>query len=178
MAADALVDHYPGAARALFDSGDVAKAISTQQTAVELSGNNPEFQQVLDRYQQIMTNMNANAAGRVGSGDWYLSIVGVLPAVLFTLPMAAWGLAATGGLRLNRGNGAASVLAFGLLAAVGAVAEAKVFHSQKEALALAFPDADRIEQNTHILTSGEVDRIQSMAQAMRMKARKWLGRLS
>mgnify|MGYP001824388693 CR=1 FL=1 len=35
--------------------------------------------QVLDRYQQIMVNMTANAEGLVPEDAWYLSIVGVLP---------------------------------------------------------------------------------------------------
>jgi GNAT superfamily N-acetyltransferase len=34
---------------------------------------------VLDRYGQVMAQMNANAEGLIDEGSWYLSIVGVLP---------------------------------------------------------------------------------------------------
>ena len=42
-------------------------------------------------------------------------------------------------------------------------AGAKVFHSREEALALAFPDADRVEDETIVLGDAEVERIQALA---------------
>jgi Na+-translocating ferredoxin:NAD+ oxidoreductase RnfG subunit len=42
-------------------------------------------------------------------------------------------------------------------------AEAKVFHSRREAIELAFPDADRIEDETVVLDESQATRIQSMA---------------
>jgi transcriptional regulator of nitric oxide reductase len=43
--------------------------------------------------------------------------------------------------------------------------EAKVFHSRREALELAFPDADRIEDETVVLDDSQATRIQSMARS-------------
>jgi hypothetical protein len=49
--------------------------------------------------------------------------------------------------------------------AAGAPAAAKVFVSQSEALAAAFPDADRIEDETYVLTDAQAERIGAIAQA-------------
>lgn len=43
--------------------------------------------------------------------------------------------------------------------------EAKVFFTQKEALEQAFPDADRIEQTTFVLTTEQVDAIQKQSRS-------------
>ena len=51
------------------------------------------------------------------------------------------------------------------LTLAGADADAKVFYSQKEALALAFPEADRIERKTYVLTEGQVAAIQKRARS-------------
>ncbi|MBW2383405.1 MAG: FMN-binding protein [Deltaproteobacteria bacterium] len=48
---------------------------------------------------------------------------------------------------------------------VGGEASAKVFYTQQEAMALAFPDADRIESRTHILSESEVSIIQSISRS-------------
>lgn len=55
----------------------------------------------------------------------------------------------------------------GLLALCGGAepARAKLFHSQEEALVLAFPEADRITKKVHILSDGEVAAIESMARS-------------
>jgi hypothetical protein len=42
-------------------------------------------------------------------------------------------------------------------------ARAKVFYSRSEALALAFPDADHIEDRTHVLSEEQAARIESLA---------------
>lgn len=42
-------------------------------------------------------------------------------------------------------------------------ARAKVFYSRSEALALAFPDADHVEDRTHVLSQEHVARIESLA---------------
>lgn len=54
-----------------------------------------------------------------------------------------------------------------MLALVGLVgpASAKVFHSQKAALELAFPSADRIESETYILSSPEAEAIQDLSKS-------------
>jgi len=44
-------------------------------------------------------------------------------------------------------------------------ASAKVFLSQEEALTLAFPEADRSEKQTHVLSPEQVERIQRRARA-------------
>ncbi|MCZ6465169.1 MAG: FMN-binding protein [Proteobacteria bacterium] len=44
-------------------------------------------------------------------------------------------------------------------------ATAKVFHSQESALALAFPDADRITSQTRILTAAQSEAIQKLSRA-------------
>ncbi len=51
-----------------------------------------------------------------------------------------------------------------LLAIFGAVdANAKVFYSQNEALALAFPDAEEVASDTFVLDDDQVSRIESLA---------------
>ncbi|MCH8083286.1 MAG: FMN-binding protein [Myxococcales bacterium] len=51
-----------------------------------------------------------------------------------------------------------------LLAVFGAVdANAKVFYSQSEALALAFPDAEEVASDTFVLDDDQVARIESLA---------------
>jgi hypothetical protein len=57
----------------------------------------------------------------------------------------------------------ALALLFGLGAAGGA--EAEVFLSQAEALALAFPGADRVESRTHVLDDAQAARVESLARA-------------
>ena len=52
-----------------------------------------------------------------------------------------------------------------LCALAAATASAKVFHSQQEALALAFPDAERIEDETYVLTAEQVRRVEELARA-------------
>ena len=52
-----------------------------------------------------------------------------------------------------------------LALACAAPAAAKVFHSRAEALALAFPDADRIEGKTFVLHDEQVEHIQELARA-------------
>lgn len=43
--------------------------------------------------------------------------------------------------------------------------EAKVFHTQKDALALAFPDADEIRTETRVLSESQSDRVRKIARA-------------
>jgi Na+-translocating ferredoxin:NAD+ oxidoreductase RnfG subunit len=52
-----------------------------------------------------------------------------------------------------------------LFLATGPVADAKVFYSQEEALKLAFPDADRVEKETHILSAAQSGRIEKLARS-------------
>jgi len=68
------------------------------------------------------------------------------PALLRLVGLGLIGLCATG-LFLTGRTGPAS---------------AKVFASQKQALAEAFPDATRIDRKTHILKSEEMERIQEL----------------
>lgn len=49
------------------------------------------------------------------------------------------------------------------LALFPTASDAKVFYSRSEALDLAFPEADRIEDETVVLRDDQVDRIQSLA---------------
>lgn len=44
-------------------------------------------------------------------------------------------------------------------------AQGKVFQSQAEALASAFPDADRVEAKTHVLDDAQAHAVESLAQA-------------
>jgi len=57
-----------------------------------------------------------------------------------------------------------SVLGLLLSVSVGPAAHAKVFFSQNEALALAFPDAEKVASSTFILDDDQVERIQALAQ--------------
>lgn len=52
-----------------------------------------------------------------------------------------------------------------LAAIVASGAEATVFYTQKQALALAFPDADRVEKETYVLTAEQVETIQKRARS-------------
>lgn len=59
-----------------------------------------------------------------------------------------------------------AVLASGLLALAWATpAPAKVFYSQEEALELAFPGADRVERDSHVLDDAQVAAIESRARS-------------
>jgi len=55
-----------------------------------------------------------------------------------------------------------------ILTLIGASGEAlaKVFHSQQEALALAFPHADRVDSKTHILGEKQVTAIESLSRSV------------
>lgn len=55
------------------------------------------------------------------------------------------------------------LLAAILVAVLPASAGAKVYHSRSEALELAFPDAERIESETHVLSDSQVARIQELS---------------
>ena len=55
------------------------------------------------------------------------------------------------------------VLAGGLFSA--GPAEAKVFYSRQEALELAFPDADRVEDITFVLREDQVERIEALSRS-------------
>lgn len=54
-------------------------------------------------------------------------------------------------------------LAASLLAVTAA--DAKVFHTRKEALAMAFPDADRIDKKVHILSGTDIAQVKIAARA-------------
>jgi hypothetical protein len=61
-------------------------------------------------------------------------------------------------------------LAAGIAAALGlllpgAPASAKVFYSRNQALQIAFPEAERIEDETFVLTDAQAERIGALAQA-------------
>jgi Na+-translocating ferredoxin:NAD+ oxidoreductase RnfG subunit len=58
---------------------------------------------------------------------------------------------------------AIAVLAGAALLAVPV--QAKVFHSQQEALELAFPDADRIESDTKVLSRAQVEAVEKSARS-------------
>jgi hypothetical protein len=58
----------------------------------------------------------------------------------------------------------ALALFLGLGAAAGG-AEAKVYLSQVEALALAFPGADRVESRTYVLDEAQAKRVEALARA-------------
>jgi len=51
------------------------------------------------------------------------------------------------------------------LALLSGAADAKVYYSQQEALELAFPDADRVEKDNHLLDDAQVEAIQGLAKA-------------
>ena len=52
-----------------------------------------------------------------------------------------------------------------LLLAPGPPAVAGVFHSQQEALELAFPDATRVEKETHVLTDAQASEVEARAKS-------------
>ena len=61
-----------------------------------------------------------------------------------------------------------SALAFSLLLALGVAsgpAEGKVFESRKEAVASAFPDADRVAEQSFVLDDEQVRAVESLAHA-------------
>lgn len=60
---------------------------------------------------------------------------------------------------------AALVVLVALVALVPWAVSAKVFHSQEDALGLAFPDATRVERRTVILTDKQANRIQKLSRA-------------
>jgi len=60
---------------------------------------------------------------------------------------------------------AARLALLGLALALAAPAAAKVFHSRKEALELAFPEADRIEDETILLDDEQAERIRTLARS-------------
>jgi hypothetical protein len=51
------------------------------------------------------------------------------------------------------------------LLCIAAGAWAAVFHSQREALKLAFPETDKIEQRSFVLTEAQVDAVQQLARS-------------
>lgn len=55
-----------------------------------------------------------------------------------------------------------AVVAFAI---AGAPVDAKLFHSQVEAVQLAFPNGERVEKKTYILTSEQVERIEKQARS-------------
>lgn len=57
------------------------------------------------------------------------------------------------------------VLTWVSLCVPGGGAHAKVFHSRSEAVALAFPDADRIEEQTLVLDDAQLARVERRARA-------------
>ena len=57
------------------------------------------------------------------------------------------------------------MLAAAALLAAGGPAGAQVFHTQKEALELAFPDAERIESETRVLTDEQAKRVEELSRA-------------
>jgi len=58
-----------------------------------------------------------------------------------------------------------ALLAALLIAGAPSSAPAKVYHSRSEALALAFPDAERVESETHVLSDSQVDRIRELSRS-------------
>jgi hypothetical protein len=55
--------------------------------------------------------------------------------------------------------------ALAVLVAAGAPTAATVFHSQQEALALAFPDAERIDAKTYVLSDEQAAKIESLSKS-------------
>ena len=60
---------------------------------------------------------------------------------------------------------AGALVLAGVLALLGTSVEAKVFLSQREALELAFPDADRIETDTRVLSREQVEAVERSARS-------------
>jgi hypothetical protein len=65
----------------------------------------------------------------------------------------------------SRSRAPAGCLALCVALALAAPAGAKVFHSQKEALELAFPDAERIEVETFVLDAEQARRVEELSRA-------------
>jgi Na+-translocating ferredoxin:NAD+ oxidoreductase RnfG subunit len=59
----------------------------------------------------------------------------------------------------------AGCLALGTALFAAAPSAAKVFHSQKEAIELAFPDAERVEDETFVLTAEQARQVEELARA-------------
>jgi len=62
-------------------------------------------------------------------------------------------------------SSAGLLLSAAWLLAAAAPARAEVFHSQKEAIELAFPDAERIEVETRVLTDEQAKRVEELSRA-------------
>jgi transcriptional regulator of nitric oxide reductase len=77
------------------------------------------------------------------------------------MPASAWSSSAGAAGRALRVLAAGAALA----AVAAAPAGAKVFYSRSEAVALAFPDADRIDDETILLTDEQVERVQALAKS-------------
>jgi transcriptional regulator of nitric oxide reductase len=74
---------------------------------------------------------------------------------------STWG----SGLRSSRRAAWLGLAALLALLLAHAPAQAKVFYSRSQALQLAFPDAERIEDETFVLTDDQVERIVAIAQS-------------
>jgi Na+-translocating ferredoxin:NAD+ oxidoreductase RnfG subunit len=73
-------------------------------------------------------------------------------------------------MRSTWASASRSSLPFGCLALLCAFAAAtpsaaKVFHSQEEAIGLAFPGADRVEDETYVLSAEQAKRVEELAKA-------------
>src|SRR5262245_41732776 len=81
--------------------------------------------------------------------------------------MSSTSASATPSSRARRGAWSALAPVALLAAALGAAAPAgaKVFYSQQEALALAFPDAERIEPRNWVLTDEQAERIEALSRS-------------
>ncbi len=66
--------------------------------------------------------------------------------------------------RLTRESGRC-LLALTLLVGVAVPALGKVFLSRSEALELAFPDAERVESRTFVLTDAQAERVEALSRA-------------
>jgi Na+-translocating ferredoxin:NAD+ oxidoreductase RnfG subunit len=71
-----------------------------------------------------------------------------------------WALASS-----SRSGRACSILLLACAALISAPAQAKVFHSQAAALELAFPDADRVETDTRVLSKAEVAAVEQTSRS-------------
>jgi len=68
-------------------------------------------------------------------------------------------------MRLSSTTLRITLVASVLLTCLVGSAGAKLFHTQKEALALAFPEATRVEAKTHILTPEQASEIESQSRS-------------
>ena len=57
------------------------------------------------------------------------------------------------------------LVALAVLSLCALPVHAKVFHSRQEAISLAFPDADRVDKKTTLLTPEQVEAIQQAGRA-------------